>query len=89
MTLEHPSLIPKIAAKFLESPNEDSLYVVGRLFRDTDSIHNDSIKLSLYGLIVNYSRAHGIMPYIAKGLFRKYMIERNDFSRLKETYENG
>ncbi|WGU96082.1 helix-turn-helix transcriptional regulator [Paenibacillus dendritiformis] len=88
-TLEHPSLIPKIAAKFLESPNEDSLYLVGKLYRDTDPIDNDSIKLSLYDLILDYSRSHGIMPYIAKSMYQRYLIERNDFSRLKETYYSG
>ncbi|CAH8770804.1 helix-turn-helix domain-containing protein [Paenibacillus dendritiformis] len=88
-TLEHPSLIPKIAAKFLESPNEDSLYLVGKLYRDTEPIANDSIKLSLYDLILDYSRSHGIMPYIAKSMYQRYLIERNDFSRLKETYYSG
>ncbi|MDG0873821.1 helix-turn-helix domain-containing protein [Paenibacillus thiaminolyticus] len=88
-TLEHPSLITKIAGKFLEAPNEDTLYLVGKLYRDTDSINNDSIKLSLYGLILNYSRSHGIMPYIAKSMYQRYLIERNDFSRLKETYQTG
>ncbi len=27
--------------------------------------------------------------YIAKGLYQKYMIERNDFSKLNETYQSG
>ncbi|WCR28437.1 helix-turn-helix transcriptional regulator [Paenibacillus thiaminolyticus] len=88
-TLEYPSLIPKIAAKFLQAPNEDSLYLVGTLYRETDSIDNDSIKLSLYDLILDYSRSHGIMPYIAKSMYQRYLIERNDFSRLKETYYSG
>ncbi|MGG4394096.1 helix-turn-helix transcriptional regulator [Paenibacillus thiaminolyticus] len=88
-TLEYPSLIPKIAAKFLQAPNEDSLYLVGKLYRETDTIDNDSIKLSLYDLILDYSRSHGIMPYIAKSMYQRYLIERNDFSRLKETYYSG
>ncbi|WP_210429448.1 helix-turn-helix domain-containing protein [Paenibacillus dendritiformis] len=88
-TLEYPSLIPKIAAKFLEAPNEDSLDAVEKLYRTINSVNHPSTQLSLYTLIVDYSRAHGIMPYIAKGLYQKYMIERNDFSRLKETYQVG
>ncbi|MCY9581886.1 helix-turn-helix domain-containing protein [Paenibacillus alvei] len=88
-TLEHPLLICKIAAKFLESPSEDSYDLVEKLYRTIDSIENSAIQLSLYHLIIDYSRSHGIMPYIAKGLYRKYMIERNDFSRLKETYQSG
>lgn len=88
-TLEHPLLICKIAAKFLESPSEDSYDLVEKLYRTIESIENSAIQLSLYHLIIDYSRSHGIMPYIAKGLYRKYMIERNDFSRLKETYQSG
>lgn len=88
-TLEHPLLIRKIAAKFLESPSEDSYDLVEKLYRTIESIENSAIQLSLYHLIIDYSRSHGIMPYIAKGLYRKYMIERNDFSRLKETYQSG
>ncbi|MBG9795582.1 DNA-binding protein [Paenibacillus dendritiformis] len=88
-TLEYPSLIPKIAAKYLEAPNEDSLDAVEKLYRTIGSINHPSTQLSLYTLIVDYSRAHGIMPYIAKGLYQKYMIERNVFSRLKETYQVG
>nr|WP_272595643.1 helix-turn-helix transcriptional regulator [Paenibacillus apiarius] len=90
--LEAPSnvsLITKIAAKFLESSNEDSLDLVEKLYQTTDSIEDASIQLSLFNLIIDYSRAHGIMPYIAKGLYRKYMIERNDFSQLSQTYQSG
>ncbi|WP_259391995.1 hypothetical protein [Paenibacillus thiaminolyticus] len=62
---------------------------VSKLYRKIDSIDNDSIKLALYNLILDYSRSHGIMPYIAKSMYQRYLIERNDFSRLKETYQNG
>ena len=90
--LEAPSnasLVAKIAAKFLESSNEDSLDLVEKLYQTTDSVEDTSIQLSLFNLIIDYSRNHGIMPYIAKGLYRKYMIERNDFSKLSETYQSG
>ncbi|WP_336297368.1 helix-turn-helix transcriptional regulator [Paenibacillus apiarius] len=88
-TPEHPSLISKIASKFLESPNEDSLDLVEKLYRTIDSVEDTSIKLSLFNLLIDYSRNHGIMPYIAKCLYQKYMIERNDFTVLKETYQSG
>nr|WP_240464224.1 helix-turn-helix transcriptional regulator [Paenibacillus apiarius] len=83
------SLVTKIAAKFLESPNEDSLDLIEKLYQTAVSVKNEPIQVSLYNLIVNYSRSHGIMPYIAKGLYQKYMIERNDFSRLNQTYQSG
>lgn len=82
-------LIRKVTNKYLESPNEDSIDLTEKLYQHIDSIEDTSIKLSLYNLIIDYSRSHGIMPYIAKGLYKKYMIERNDFSRLEETYQSG
>nr|WP_289355269.1 helix-turn-helix transcriptional regulator [Paenibacillus sp. S-12] len=82
-------LICKVAAKYLEAPNEDSVDLTEELFLNIDSIEDDSIKLSLYNLIIEHSRSHGIMPYIARGLYQRYLIERNDFSKLKETFQNG
>ncbi|MDR0269915.1 helix-turn-helix domain-containing protein [Paenibacillus sp.] len=80
--------IRKVAAKYLES-NEDSLELTGKLFESIESIKDISIKCSLYDLIIDYSRSHGIMPFIAKGMYQKYLIERDDFNRLKETYYSG
>ncbi|MCM3293297.1 helix-turn-helix transcriptional regulator [Paenibacillus sp. MER 180] len=82
-------LIKKVATKYLESPNEDSIDLTEKLYQQINSIEDTSIKLSLYNLIIDYSRSHGIMPYIAKGLYQRYLIERYDFSKLKETYQNG
>lgn len=80
--------IRKVAAKYLES-NEDSFELTGKLFDSIESIKDTSIKCSLYDLIIDYSRSHGIMPFIARGMHRKYLIERNDFKRLKEIYYSG
>ncbi|MEC0121747.1 hypothetical protein P4H50_22690 [Paenibacillus apiarius] len=63
--------------------------MIEKLNQTVVSAQNEPIQLSLYNLIVDYSRSHGIMPYIAKGLYQKYMIERNDFSRLNQTYQSG
>lgn len=84
-----PPLITKIATKYLESPKEDTLDLIENLYQMTDSLEDTSIQLSLYSLIIDYSRAHGIMPYIAKGLYQKYMIERNDFTRVDKSYQSG
>ncbi|MBD8498042.1 helix-turn-helix domain-containing protein [Paenibacillus arenosi] len=83
------SIIRKIATKFLETEQEDSYDLVEQLFTTTASLHDTSLKLLLYTLIVKYSRSHGIMVYIAKGLYQQYCIERNDFSNLQETYQFG
>ncbi|MFW5437967.1 helix-turn-helix domain-containing protein [Paenibacillus apiarius] len=88
-TPSNESLVAKIAVKYLESSNEDSLDLIEKLHQTVVSAQNEPIQLSLYNLIVDYSRSHGIMPYIAKGLYQKYMIERNDFSRLNQTYQSG
>ncbi|NGP57884.1 helix-turn-helix transcriptional regulator [Paenibacillus thiaminolyticus] len=82
-------LIRKVATKFLESPNQDSFDLTQKLYQSIDSVDNTSVQLSLYNLIIDYSRSHGIMPYIARGMYQRYLIERNDFSKLKETYYSG
>ncbi|SDF57427.1 Transcriptional regulator, contains XRE-family HTH domain [Paenibacillus sp. cl6col] len=82
-------LIQKVATKYLESCNEDSYDLTEKLYQNIDSIEDTPIKLLLYNLIIEHSRSHGIMPYIAKGLYQRYLIERNDFNKLKETYYSG
>jgi transcriptional regulator with XRE-family HTH domain len=81
--------IRKIASRYLDSTDGDSYELTEKLFQLISSIEDTFIQLSLYGFIIDYSRSHGIMPFIAKGLFQKYMIERYDFRRLKETYDSG
>lgn len=82
-------LIRKVAVKYLKAPNEDSVDLTEKLYKYIGSIEDTSMKLSLYDLIIEHSRSHGIMPYIAKGLYQKYLIERNDFMRMKGTYFDG
>ncbi|WP_234032997.1 helix-turn-helix domain-containing protein [Paenibacillus faecalis] len=82
-------LVKKIGRKFLESPSDDSHTLVERLYDFADSMENKEIKLALYQVIVDYSRDHGIMPFLARGLFQVYLIERDDFSRLRDVYESG
>ncbi|MFD3269229.1 helix-turn-helix domain-containing protein [Paenibacillus dendritiformis] len=82
-------LISKVAVKFLESPSEDSYCLVHRLYELADAIEDRKIRLLLYTLITNYSRDHGMMPFLAKGLLQSYFIARDDFSRLEATYQDG
>ncbi|UHA75884.1 helix-turn-helix domain-containing protein [Paenibacillus sp. 481] len=86
---QHAPIAPKIATKFLETEKEDSVELVAKLYSTTNLIEDTSIRISLYKSIVDYSRSHGIMPYIARGLFQTYMIERNDFSKLEVSYQSG
>ncbi|WP_259391961.1 hypothetical protein [Paenibacillus thiaminolyticus] len=52
-------------------------------------MESKEIKLALYQVIVDYSRDHGIMPFLARGMFQVYLIERDDFTRLRKVYDNG
>lgn len=82
-------LARKVGAKFLESPGDDSHTLVERLYSFAASVEHKEIRLSLYQLIVDYSRDHGIMPFLAKGLLQVYLIERDDFTRMRAVYESG
>ncbi|MDU5145770.1 MAG: helix-turn-helix transcriptional regulator [Paenibacillus dendritiformis] len=82
-------LVTKVGRKFLESPSDDSHALVERLYDFVGHVENKEIQFALYQLIVDYSRDHGIMPFLARGLFQVYLIERDDFTRLRSVYESG
>ncbi|WP_197267661.1 aspartyl-phosphate phosphatase Spo0E family protein [Paenibacillus alvei] len=79
-------LTRKVGAKFLASPNDESYSLVERLYEFTATVERKEIRLALYQLIGDYSRDHGIIPFLAKGLFQVYLIERDDFSQLRSVY---
>ncbi len=83
------SIISKIALKFLQSPHHDSDTAVERLYHLTDAVSNPDVKRVLYDLIVTYARQHGIQRFLAKGLLQKYLMERTDLKRLKESFRVG
>ncbi|TVX94117.1 helix-turn-helix domain-containing protein [Paenibacillus agilis] len=82
-------IITQIASKFLETERLDSYDATTQLFNSTQSQVNSELQLALYKTIINYSRGHGVMPYLARSLFQEYLIERNNFSKLKDTYPSG
>ncbi|WP_088833835.1 helix-turn-helix domain-containing protein [Paenibacillus tyrfis] len=86
---ENFSLIPIVATRILQSPLKKTEHSLQRLYDFTESINNDSAKVSLYKIIVQYSRDHGIPIFVAKGLFQKYLIERTDLSKMKEAFREG
>lgn len=83
------NLISKVTLKLLQSHQEDTYTSLEKLYGLAESISDSQVKIILYNSIVKYSRQHGIMTYLAKALFHKYLIERDDFSRLHETYQSG
>ncbi|MDO3678900.1 helix-turn-helix domain-containing protein [Paenibacillus ehimensis] len=83
------SLAPKIALKILQSPNKDTEDALQRLYEFTEKLSDPSLRVALYKIIVKYSREHGVMKYIAKGLLQKHLIERLDLKRLEKSFHDG
>ncbi|MBD8501231.1 helix-turn-helix domain-containing protein [Paenibacillus arenosi] len=81
--------ISRIAERYLTIAKGESYDAVGELYQFTMKQDEESVKLELLDLIINYSRSHGIATYLAKALVQKYKIERNDFTKLYETYRFG
>ncbi|WP_157282813.1 helix-turn-helix domain-containing protein [Paenibacillus assamensis] len=81
--------ISRIAERYLTIVKGESYDAVAELYQFTMKQDEQDVKLVLLKLIIDYSRSHGIMQFFAKGLFQKYRIERNDFTKLHETYLSG
>ncbi|MBD8496972.1 helix-turn-helix domain-containing protein [Paenibacillus arenosi] len=82
-------LITEIATRYLELPLVDSYDAIEQIFTTANDVNDTAIKLELFKKVVSYSREHGVMTYIAKGMYQVYMIERNDFSKLNSLYHYG
>ncbi|MGD8191902.1 helix-turn-helix domain-containing protein [Brevibacillus ginsengisoli] len=87
--LSNLTLIAKVALRFLQSTQEESYKLVERLYDMTSAVEETAVKLTVYELIIKYSREHGIQKYLAKSMFQKYLIERDDFGRLQATYQSA
>ncbi|MBU7320994.1 helix-turn-helix domain-containing protein [Paenibacillus oleatilyticus] len=86
---ETGSLVPKVALRLLESPNKETEVSLERLFNFTQAMKDNSLKVTLFEVIIQYSRWHGTMPYLAKGLFQKYLIIRLDLKQMEESFFDG
>ncbi|WP_029191806.1 helix-turn-helix domain-containing protein [Paenibacillus elgii] len=82
-------LVPKVGARILELHTVETEESLQRLFDFTRTVNNDSLKISLYSLIIKFSRERGVPHYVAKGLLQKYLIERNDLKQLEESFRMG
>ncbi|MEJ8546386.1 helix-turn-helix domain-containing protein [Brevibacillus borstelensis] len=83
------SLASKVAKRFLETPYEDSHLLMERLYNFVATLSDQRFQLPLYHVIIKYTRERGMQRFLAKGLLKKYLLERDDFNRLEETYYNG
>lgn len=82
-------LVPKVAARIMELHTVETEESLQRLFHFTKTVNNDSLKISLYSIIIKFSRERGVPHYVAKGLLQKYLIERNDLKLLEESFRMG
>lgn len=83
------SLVQKVALRLLQSPGKETEESLQRLFNFAANVKEVFLKVALYEVIIEYSRGHGVMVYLAKGLLQKYLIERLDFKRLEQTYQES
>ncbi|MBG9800209.1 helix-turn-helix domain-containing protein [Brevibacillus laterosporus] len=84
-----PSLINKVATKFLENLRNETFTSLEYLYKLASTNLNGDVRVALYNTIVQYARTHGLPNYIAKGLFQKYLIERQDLKRMEESFKYG
>ncbi|TPG87870.1 transcriptional regulator [Brevibacillus laterosporus] len=78
-----------MAVKFLESSKKDTIESLENLFEIAGTFGNNDVRLTLYGVIIKYSRTHGLPLYTAKGLFQKYLIDRQNFKRMDKSFRDG
>ncbi|GIO02024.1 hypothetical protein J5TS2_26920 [Brevibacillus halotolerans] len=84
-----PSLMTKVAKKFLENSKEETYVLLEHVFCLANKTASNEVRLSLYNTIIKYARVHGIPMYIAKSSLQKYLIERQDFKTMEESFKIG
>jgi transcriptional regulator with XRE-family HTH domain len=86
---KNKTVIEKAAQKLLDTPRMDTFLALDHLFQTANGTDDQGIKLVLYDVLIEYTRKHGIPYYLAKGLYERYFLERDEFCRLEETYRRG
>ncbi|WII37633.1 helix-turn-helix domain-containing protein [Paenibacillus thiaminolyticus] len=88
---QNAPLSAKIASYLLlESEDENSDVITEKILLTAEQFpDNTEIKLALLDMVIAYSRSHRMQPQLAQGLLQKYLIERDDFSKLEETFRSG
>ncbi|GAV14402.1 XRE family transcriptional regulator [Paenibacillus sp. NAIST15-1] len=83
-------LCEDIVVHVLACCNEDCEDLLLRLYQMiqkwTGSIE---MRLELLDNVISYARSRDLQSLVAKGLFYRYLVERDDFIRLDETYGSG
>ncbi|MDG0873144.1 helix-turn-helix transcriptional regulator [Paenibacillus thiaminolyticus] len=89
-SLQNASLSTKIASHLLESESENSDAIAAKLLLNVQQLTDKiEIKLALFDTVIAYARSHGMQSFVARGSLQKYLVERDDFSKLEETFQSG
>ncbi|WP_088830107.1 helix-turn-helix domain-containing protein [Paenibacillus tyrfis] len=86
---EHFSLVSMVALKILQCPQGETENNLHELYHFIEIVNDNTLKVILYKGIIKYSREHGVMKYLAKGLLQKHLIERLDLKRLEKSFQEG
>ncbi|NQF15703.1 helix-turn-helix transcriptional regulator [Brevibacillus sp. HB1.3] len=91
VVLEHGNtiLIQKVALRLLESPRNNTFLSLDYLYQLAGTMEKGELRVAIYDIISHYSREHGIPVYLARSLYQKYMIRRENFKELDQTYIEG
>ncbi|WP_139490471.1 helix-turn-helix domain-containing protein [Brevibacillus dissolubilis] len=87
--LSNVSMLSKVTLRLIQASQEDSYTAVGHLYDVAGSILDIPVKLSLYELIIQYARNHGMQRYLAKAILQKYLINRYDINKAEAAYREG
>ncbi|WGV60490.1 helix-turn-helix domain-containing protein [Brevibacillus brevis] len=86
---ENNVLTQKVALRLLECPKANTFLSLDYLYQLAGNTEKVELRLVIYEVISQYSREHGIPVYLARSLFQKYMIRRDNLSQLDQTYIEG
>ncbi|WP_232699435.1 helix-turn-helix domain-containing protein [Brevibacillus daliensis] len=83
------TLIENIANKYIESCREDTYTQLETLYNFVIASTDDNVKVTLANVISKYSRQHGVLPYMVKGLYQSYMVQYRDLKLQEESFRLG
>lgn len=67
--------------------NEDLIY---KLYHTVQQVaDNIELRLELLDYIISYVKTRDMQSIVTRGLYYRYLVERDDFSRMEETFQSG
>ena len=70
-----------------DTGNEDLIY---KLYHAVQQVaDNIELRLELLDYIISYVKTRDMQSIVTRGLYYRYLVERDDFSRMEETFQSG